>query len=39
MLLAEKAFPDDAVKMKRDKGVASSLDRCSVFETRDDMAE
>jgi hypothetical protein len=39
ILRAEKAFPEDVTKINRDKGAQSSLERWSVFDTKDDMAE
>jgi len=39
MFRAEKAFPDDVVYTRRDKDAQSSLFRCKVLETRDDIAK
>lgn len=39
MFRAENAFPEEAAKTKWDRGVQSSIDRCSVLETSKDIAE
>jgi hypothetical protein len=39
MLRAEKALPDEVLKMKRDKDAQASLSQWRVLETREEIAE